>query len=255
MNNFAGFSAIWALLLLLIFGILQLLNMPTGNFLDWLIGGASFWWLMLIVTVPWNIHFEAKEVLAEAIESQEKGIEVDAKQLNYVQLLANRSFAFAIGLHLISAIALYALAATGISAIGYVSSIASLLLTLLRPAIRLYQYLAMRLATIKQQFLYPRPDILEVRERLLLLEGNVREIQRTLNPDDSDSWAGKQMQQWATLRTDLTRLAATMEDFKSVNQAEHIKLARDAENAIGQLSRDSQFLSHVQEIIRFFKEA
>ena len=36
--------------------------------------GACFWWLLLIVTVPWNIHFEAKEVLAEAAESKQKGV-------------------------------------------------------------------------------------------------------------------------------------------------------------------------------------
>ena len=42
---------------LLGFSILQWFHVPAGNFLDWVIGGASFWWLLVIVTVPWNVYF------------------------------------------------------------------------------------------------------------------------------------------------------------------------------------------------------
>ncbi len=59
-------------LVLTAFGLLQWLHIPAGSFLDWVIGGASFWWLLVIVTVPWNVHFQAKEVLAEAAQSIEK---------------------------------------------------------------------------------------------------------------------------------------------------------------------------------------
>ncbi|WP_293297704.1 MULTISPECIES: hypothetical protein [unclassified Microcoleus] len=43
--------------------------------------------------------------------------------------------------------------------------------------------------------------------------------------------------------------------MRSTNHAEHTKLARDAESAIAQLTSDGQFLNHVREIIRFFKES
>ena len=57
---------------LVAFGVLQWFHIAAGNFLNWVIGGASFWWLLVIVTVPWNVHFQAKEVLAEAAESIKK---------------------------------------------------------------------------------------------------------------------------------------------------------------------------------------
>ena len=79
-----------------------------GSFIDWVIAIAIFEWLLLIVTVPWNIHFEAKEVLAQAAESTKKNIAVDREQLKYVTVLVSRSLFVAIGLHLFSAIALYA---------------------------------------------------------------------------------------------------------------------------------------------------
>ncbi|HEY9300295.1 MAG TPA: hypothetical protein VIQ31_28830, partial [Phormidium sp.] len=67
---------------LLVFGILKWLQIPTGSFLDWVIAVAIFEWLLAVVTIPWNIHFEAKEVIAEATKSAEKEIKIEQKQVN-----------------------------------------------------------------------------------------------------------------------------------------------------------------------------
>jgi len=161
----------------------------------------------------------------------------------------------AIGLHLLSAIALYALAATGISAVGYLSSGAALLLTILRPAIRGYQYLAARLTMIRSQFLHPREDIVELRNRFANVESTVKNLEATFNSNDPNSWVAVQERQQEATRIELTRLAASLENLRSTNQAEHTKLERDAESAIAQLTDDGRFLNHVREILRFFKEA
>jgi hypothetical protein len=253
--SFAGFGAVTGIFLLLVFALLQWLHIPSGSFIDWVIAIAIFEWLLLIVTVPWNIHFEAKEVLAQGAESAKKNIAVDRAQLEYVTVLASRSLWVAVALHLLSAIALYALAATGISAIGYLSSGAALLLTLLRPAIRGYQYLAQRLTAIRGEFLHPREDIVELRNRFADLESTVRNLADKFNSDDRTSWAAIQEREREVLRRDLTNLTAALEHLRSTNQAEHVTLARNAESAIAQLTDDGQFLNHVREIIRFFKEA
>ena len=252
---FAGFGAGTGLFLLLVFAILQWLHIPAGSFIDWIIAIAIFEWLLLIVTVPWNVHFEAKEVLSQAAESTKKNIAVDSEQLKYVNVLASRSLVVAIALHLGSAIALYALAATGISAVGYFSSGAALLLTVLRPAIRGYQYLAQRLTTIRRQFLYPREDIVELRSRFAELESTMTNLAAQLNSGDPNSWAAVQEREQQATKIELTNLAASLQSLRSTNQAEHTKLERDAESAIAQLTSDGQFLNHVREIIRFFKES
>ncbi len=82
----------------------------------------------------------------------------------------------ATGLDLISAIALYILAATEISAVGYISPGAALLLTLLRPAISFYEYLYTRLRMIRQAFTYPREDILELRNRFYKIEQKAQSL-------------------------------------------------------------------------------
>jgi hypothetical protein len=248
--GFIGFCVIFGALVLLAFGVLRWLHIPSGNLIDWLIGIASFWWLLVIVTVPWNIYFDAQEVIAEAAISQEKNIPVDRKQVDYVKTVARWSIRLAIALHLLSGIGLYTLAATGISAVGYVSSGATLLLTALRPAIRAYQYLAVRLSMIRQQIKYPREDVVELRDCVSNLEANVAIIREKL-----DTEANIQQQEVKITRQELARLKALLEKLEAKNQVEHETLSQEAQNAIAQLTEDSQFLNHVREIIRFFKTA
>ncbi|MEH2199884.1 hypothetical protein [Nostoc sp.] len=254
-NFFISSIAGIVVVVLAAFGLLQWLHIPAGNFLDWVIGGASFWWLLVIVTVPWNVHFQAKEVLAEAAQSTEKGIPVDEKQVKYVTLLAKRSLWIAIAFHLFSAIGLYTLAATGISTVGYISSGAALLLTILRPAIRAYEYLYARLAMIRQEWKYPREDIVELRDRFSILEQKIQSLEDQLNPEQPYSLSATQQRFAEETRRDLARIAANFEELRATNQTEHERLAREARTAIAQLSTDGQFLDRVREIIRFFKTA
>jgi hypothetical protein len=254
-NFFISSIAGIVVVVLAAFGLLQWLHIPAGNFLDWVIGGASFWWLLVIVTVPWNVHFQAKEVLAEAAQSTEKGIPVDDKQVKYVTLLAKRSLWVAIALHLFSAVGLYTLAATGISTVGYISSGAALLLTILRPAIRAYEYLYARLAMIRQEWKYPREDIFELRDRFSVLEQKIQSLEDQLNPEQPYSLPATQQRFAEETRRDLARIAANFEELRATNQTEHERLARETRTAIAQLSTDGQFLDHVREIIRFFKTA
>ncbi|AFZ25013.1 hypothetical protein Cylst_2819 [Cylindrospermum stagnale PCC 7417] len=240
---------------LLAFGVLQWLHIPAGNFLDWVIAGASFWWLLVIVTVPWNVHFQAKEVLAEAAQSSEKGIPVDEKQVKYVSVLAKRSLWVAVALHIFSAVGLYTLAATGISTVGYISSGAALLLTILRPAIRAYEYLYARLRMIRQEFTYPREDIIELRSRFSALENKTQSLEDQLNPEQPYSIPATQQRFSEETRRELARIMSNLEELRATNQTEHERLSREARNAIAQLSTDGQFLDHVREIIRFFKTA
>ena len=253
--NFLGLGAGSAILLLVAFAGLQWLHIPAGNFLDWMVGLVTFWWLLVITTVPWNIHFDAKQVIAEAALSKDKEIKVEQAAIDYAKVVARRALWVAIGLHLCSGIGLYVLSAIGVTKIGYVSAGAALLLTILRPSVEAYRYLAIRLAMIRQDFKYPREDIQTVLERLSNLESDLKTLQQTLDVEDPSSWATQVQRQAEGLRGDLTRLAASQEDLKATNQAEHQRLSREAEQAIARLSTDSQFLDHVREIIRFFKAA
>ena len=254
-GKYIGFSISLGILALIVGGIGQWLHISAGNFIDWLIGIASFWWLLVIVTIPWNIYFDAREALFEFAVSTEKGLEIDHQQLSYVQKVARWSIIGAIALHLISAIALYFLAVTGISNVGYVSSGLTLLLTILRPAIRGYQYLTARLSNIKKEVKYPREDAIELRSKVKQLAIAIKSIETKLDPENPDSLVSKQQQASQANRNQLLHLKALLEELQAKNAVQHEQLSREAQNAIAQLNEDSQFLGHVREIIRFVKKA
>jgi len=108
---------------------------------------------------------------------------------------------------------------------------------------------------VRREFLHPRADIIELRSRFDSLEKTVKNLATQLNPKNSQSFISKQQEQWEITRKELTHLAIKIEDLSKTNQSQHHQLAREAEKAISQLSTDGQFLNHVREIIRFFKEA
>ena len=249
------YSLVAGILTLAFYGILQWLHLDAGSLTDWLIGIASFWWLIVIVTIPWNVYFEAREVLAETKISQEKGITFDEQKRSYLQKVSFWSLTIAIILHILSTAGLYALAVTGISVVGYVSSGAALLLTFLRPAIRAYQYLAARLAMIRQEIKYPREDVMELRQRFQFLEENVANIERQINLQDNNSLVSRLQQDNQQARQDLAKLRAQLEQLQAKNELAHQELSREATQAISQLTEDSQFLGHVREIIQFMKKA
>ncbi|MDJ0743945.1 MAG: hypothetical protein QNJ32_11345 [Xenococcaceae cyanobacterium MO_167.B27] len=252
-DRYIGCSIGLGILLLIAGGIGQWLHISPGNLIDWLIGIASFWWLLVIVTIPWNIYFDAREAITEAKVSREKGLEIEEQQLNYVQKVARWSLLGAIALHGISAIALYVLAATGISNVGYVSSGLTLLLTILRPAISGYQYLTARLSAIKKEIKYPREDAIELRNRVKTLETTIKNIETQLDSKNPNSLVNRQQQESQENRNQLAHLKALLEALQAKNAVEHEQLSREAQNAIAQLNEDSQFLGHVKEIIRFVK--
>ncbi|AFY94589.1 hypothetical protein [Chamaesiphon minutus] len=254
-GSIAVFNSGLLFLALLAFGLLNWFQMPTGSLWDWAIGIGIFEWTILIVTVPWNIYFKAKDVYQTGKDSQLQGIEVEERSIQYANGVANKSLIVAIGLHLGTAIGLYWLAISGVTPLGYWSSVGVLLLTLLRPAISTYEYLAARLSGMQQQFTYPRNDIIELRDRFYTLEERVTQLTDKLNPNEDDSWLSQQNQRWDTNRQEISKLTVAIADLRASNELEHQRLAQEAKQAISQITVDGQFLEHARELIRFFKTA
>ncbi|MBU6453071.1 MAG: hypothetical protein KGS72_14900 [Cyanobacteria bacterium REEB67] len=237
------------------FGALHLLNMPAGRFIDWTIATVSLWWLLIVVTVLWDIYFDAKAVVNEAEQSQSAGISVDEAQLIYVKRVANSALIGAVVLHLASAAALFALSYYGISAVGYIGSAAALLLTFLRPSVRGYEYLRAKLQAMKNRFRYPREDVLELRNRTSSLENNVNALQKQLNLQDPDSFASRQHRLMEEMRMRQTAVLEELHRLDDANIRDHERIAHDSRNAIAKISADSQFLDHVREIVQMIKSA
>lgn len=231
------------------------LHVPAGRFLDWVIGLASFWWLLAILTVPWDLHYESRAVEVEARESQARGIPVDEAKVAYARTWARRALVAALLLHAASALALFALSLFGVSPVGTVGAIAVLALTALRPLVRGYDYLRARLESIHGEIRYPREDVVELRSRVGALEASVEALRKSLDEAAPESWAARTEGRLAGLRRDLDRAEASTSSLLAENEVAHEKLARDARSAVAQITADGKFLENVREIIRFVKQA
>ena len=241
--------------LLIAYAVMTSLHVQVGQFGDWVFGLLSLYWLLAIVTVPWNVHFKARAILADVEPTRQRGLVVDEGQVAYVKKLEKNSLRIAIGLHIVSAIVLFVLARTGFSQLGYVASAMALLLTILRPAIRAYEYLVWRLRTIGNGWRYPQEDVVELRTRVAAMESDVHRAQAEFNAENPDSLVSKQARLAEESRRDLARITAELESLRATNDVDHERLSREAKSAISQLSTDGQFLDHVREILRFFKQA
>jgi hypothetical protein len=254
-GSFVGGAFGLSLGCLLVFGLLRWMGMPTGQLMDWIIGLATFWWLLVVVTIPWNIHFGARKVLADVAESRGRGIAVDEAHVAYARRWVRWSLLAAIVLHLASAAGLYGLAAAGVSAIGYLASAAALLLTGLRPAVAGYIYVSERLRAIGEAVRYPREDVMTLRSDLREAVDRLRAVERALDLEDAGSLAAQHAAALGELRQSQDRLRLAQSELRETNAAEHARLAREAEQAVARITTDGQVLDNVRELIRFFKSA
>lgn len=254
-KNYFFYFFLITVLILALFATLQHLNIPAGTFVDWLIGLGTFWWLMGITTIPWNMYFAAREVLDEAAISSSKGIPVNAANVAYARKLSGRFLTIAVTLHIVSAVALYFLAYFHITAVGYFAAIAALLLTFARPLSRLYDYIATRLQRMRTEIRYPRDDVYEWTVKTTNLEARTEHLETYFNPEDPGAWVNKQQESITQLKDKITALAVELDQLRLTNQKEHERLSRKSEEEIARLSEDAQFLNQIRELIRFIKKA
>ncbi|MEM1127964.1 MAG: hypothetical protein AAGI71_15050 [Bacteroidota bacterium] len=242
----AAFGATGIVLLAL--AVLHWLELPTGRFIDWLVGLFALWWLSLITTAPWNVYFGARRVLDEADHSMERGITVDLKEHAVIRRVARRALSLSLALHGLSALGLYLLAAYGVSAIGYYGAFAALMLTALRPSVRAYDYLVDRFRRFADEVQFPRPDV-------VALQATLERLSNQLELDNEDSWASSVGQQLAALRRELETLSARHQRAEQANIQAHEGLQRNYQQSLARVTEDRQVIENLRELFRFIKRA
>lgn len=253
-NFFAPLAAI-TVLVLIAFAVLKQLEIPAGTLVDWVIGIGICWWLAGVVTLPWNTHFAAKEVVNEALASREKGIVVKEESIQFARRLSKRFWWIAIILHLVTALVLYGLAYFQITSIGYLASVAALVLTFFRPLQRAYEHLSSRLYAMSHEIRYPREDVYELRNRVSVLEEQLKAVKDSLDVESKESWAYTLEMARLQAETRINRLENELQEELVQNQKAHEQLARQTAGEIAKLSEDAQFLNQVRDLVRFVKNA
>jgi hypothetical protein len=255
LHGFLSYSIGFATLSVIVFGAMRFLNISTGQLVDWIVGVLSAWWMLLIVTVPWNIFFEAQDLINEAKESTAAKIAVDPNSVRYAQKVARVALLGALSLHVFTAVVLFCLSYFHITPVGQIASIAALLLTALRPVVRGYEHLSEKLRLLKQRVRYPREDVVELRNLTLALEGKVRELESALDEKNPSSFATRMNRLNEDTRQRLTMVTSLQQKADIEHREQHEMMILESRTAVAKIGQDMQFLEHVREILRFIKTA
>lgn len=255
MRIFWGVSGVLQLLWLGLLGaglwlLASWLQLPISPNLDAVIGVVTLLWLYFVVTVPWNMVFQAKQVLFDAQTSRQRGITIDADAINYAQRWARIALLIALALHVFTALVLCAVAYSGVGLIGWLGATAAIVLTLLRPGLRAYAHVRDRLGRFAREVEVPREDAIELRRRLQHVEEQLTSLSQQFADTSSET----------EQRLQAMDFRATEAADQHTTLAEHVRLEvvrveREAKNTVAQVLGDAAVVGHVRELVRFFKTA
>jgi hypothetical protein len=133
-------------------------------------GALCLLWLVLLLTVPWNVYFQARELIREIQTSREQGLEVPPGRDEEARRIAVRMRAAAIGAHLLSAAILTVITYFSGATVGYYFVGFYLVSTVFRPTGAWFAHLRGRLSTMLNEVRYPRDDVLDLKQRVTALE-------------------------------------------------------------------------------------
>ncbi|MFI0351246.1 hypothetical protein [Actinomadura sp. 9N407] len=154
-------------------------DVPLSDVLSFGAGALSLAWLILLLTVPWNVYFQARQVIQEIGISRDRGLEIPTEREAEARTIAGRMRAAAIGAHLVSAAVMAVITYFSGAAVGYYFVGFYLLSTFFRPAHAWFVHLRRRLGTMLRETRYPRDDVLDLVDRMRFLEGHVEAMRLT----------------------------------------------------------------------------
>ncbi|WP_419992393.1 hypothetical protein [Streptomyces boninensis] len=120
-------------------------------------------WLLVLLTVPWNLYFRAHAVLTEMAVSKEKGLVVPQARGTEAGRIARIMLRTAVAGHIVTAGVVLAVAASTGLRLGYWFAGFFLLSTAFRPAGAWFSEVRGRLRRLLRDVKYPRDDVAELK--------------------------------------------------------------------------------------------
>ncbi|MBI2943993.1 MAG: hypothetical protein HYY25_07320 [Candidatus Wallbacteria bacterium] len=208
-------------------------------------GALCLGWLFILVTLPWNLHFEAKRLLFEMQRSRERGIAVNADREAYAIWVRNRMFWVSIGAHVVSAAIMAVVTWLRGGEVGYYFAGFYLLSSLFRPGFELYGFLRQRLGELMQEVKYPREDVLKLR-------GDVHELKsRTERHEDQLEEIRKEIGKLGSRLE--SKLGETREEMRGRHAGLERRLeavSRKFEETVDQMTDNQEIITGVKAFLR-----
>lgn len=156
--------------------VASFVKVPGRTLLDVGLGAVSFYWLLIITTVPWNLYFRARQVRHEMGVSRERGIAVPDGRESEVRRWERRLRWLAVAGHVLSAAVVAGVTWASGHVLGYYFAVFYLLSCAFRPAGAYLGYVRARIASLLKETKFPRDDVVELTTKLATLEAEVEAL-------------------------------------------------------------------------------
>jgi hypothetical protein len=196
-------------------------------------------WLVVLTTVPWNLYFAARRAAQEMAVSLEHGISVRAGYGEEAGRISRRMLWFALGAHVVTALAAAAIAFFSGSKVAYYIAGISLLSTAFRPAAAYFGHVRERIKVLTRESTHPRDDVATLLQQAEETEQSVSELRSHLKGANEDlrrtesALADGIAHVRELLTTDLNRL----QDAQAADRAAARSRDEDLERRIDQMVR------------------
>jgi hypothetical protein len=200
-------------------------------------GVAALMWTVVLVTVPWNLYFDARLVLRRIAAARERGIAVPESRDREAQLIARRTRWLALAGHLGTAIAAAVFAGVSGHLIGYWLAAFFLISTAVRPAAAFVKHLRVRLMVLRVESSFPPDDVESLKMRVGVLE-------RSLGVVRTDVDQGR-----TTVAEELGRLRV-----RAAAERDRVEqMARRIEVALDGMSDHQELLTGIRALVRMIR--
>jgi hypothetical protein len=216
--------------------------------LNFVIAASGFMGLILILSRPWDLYFEARNLRLKQEEKLASGQEVTSSDCNYVNRLVPRLLLLCLSLHILAAAVAAATSIYTGGSLGYWFCAFFLVSTLFRPIGAFYIHQKQRLLELSDRCEIPEFRRQEVLVRLSQIESLLESMEQSIQEKSED-----QQKQIDRLRKDFedNRAQAVSESrryFDSVN-----RVCNEFEKAVEKVSEDQELLRGIRALVHLIK--
>ena len=229
-------------------------NAPRGPVIWWamVLGGAAaallFAWLIVLVTVPWNLYFAARQVVADLAVSRERGVTVRAAQEAEAARLARRMLWLALGAHIGTAVVVAVTTYLSGTTAGYYFAGFYLLSTAIRPAVAYVAHVRERITVLTRESTYPRDDVVTLKHQVDRATKAVAELREELRRTGS-TLAGDIAHARQVLTTDLARVQDEQAADRTEARNRDDELGRRIDQMVRRIEATLDGISDHQELL------
>ena len=226
----------------------RVVRVPTATLLTVAAVVVALSWLVVLVTVPWNLYFAARRAAQEMVVARDRGIAVRSAYDAEARRLSNRMLRFALGGHAGTAIAATAIAYISGNKTGYYVAGIFLLATTFRPASAYLVHVRERIKVFTRESTHPRDDVITLRARMDEVCALARHTADDL--DRTEATLADTIQHTRNLLgTDLSRLRETQEAERAQALSRHDDLKRQIDQMVRRIEATLDGISDHQELL------